>query len=124
MTKPYSLDLRERVAARVLAGGSVRSVAETFSVSVATVVRWSQRQRTTGTPACRKMGGHRQPLLAGERAFLLERLSQEPHVSLRKLMAELAERGIEVSYGTVWNFIHGEGMSFKKKRSAQRTRPA
>jgi hypothetical protein len=35
MTKPYSLDLRERVAARVLAGGSVRSVASTFSVSVA-----------------------------------------------------------------------------------------
>jgi putative transposase len=70
------------------------------------------------------MGGRRQPLLAGERAFLLERLSQEPHVSLRKLTAELADRGVKVSYGTVWNFIHCEGMSFKKKRSAQRTRPA
>jgi hypothetical protein len=37
-------------------------------------------------------------------------------------MTELAERGVAVSYGTVWNFIHREGMSFKKKRAAGRAR--
>ena len=43
MTKPYSLDLRERVTERVAAGDSVRAVATIFTVSVASVVRWSQR---------------------------------------------------------------------------------
>ena len=49
MTKPYSLDLRERVTERVAAGDSVRAVATIFTVSVASVVRWSQRLRRTGT---------------------------------------------------------------------------
>ena len=45
-----------------------------------------------------------------------------PEVTVRGLMTELAERGVAVSYGTVWNFIHREGMSFKKKRAAGRAR--
>jgi transposase len=57
MTKPYSLDLRERVAEGVAAGGSVRAVTATFTVSVASVVRWSQRLRRTGSAARGKMGG-------------------------------------------------------------------
>jgi len=48
MTKPYSLDLRERVTERVAAGDSVRAVATIFTVSVASVVRWSPRLRRTG----------------------------------------------------------------------------
>jgi transposase len=45
MTKPYSLDLRERVTEPVAAGDRVRAVATIFTVSVASVVRWSQRLR-------------------------------------------------------------------------------
>lgn len=122
MSKPYSLDLRERVASRVLAGESVRSVASTFMVSVSSVVRWSQRQRATGSVAPGKIGGHRKRKLAGERGWILQRMASPPAVTLRGLMAELAERGITVSYGAVWNFVHHEGLSFKKKRSARRTR--
>ena len=33
MAKPYSLDLRERVVARVMAGETIRSAAKTFGVS-------------------------------------------------------------------------------------------
>ena len=40
-------------------GPSCRSVAKTFMVSVASVVKWSQRQRAVGSPAALKMGGHR-----------------------------------------------------------------
>ena len=50
----------------------------------------------------------------------MERIAAEPEVTVRGLIAELAERGVAVSYGTVWNFIHREGMSFKKKRAAGR----
>ena len=118
MTKPYSLDLRERVTERVAAGDSVRAVATIFTVSVASVVRWSQRLRRTGSAAGGKMGGHRACTLMGERRWLMERIA-----TVRGLMTELAERGVAVSYGTVWNFLHREAMSFKKKRAAGRARP-
>ena len=94
-------------------------VATIFTVSVASVVRWSQRLRRTGSAAGGKMGGHRACTLIGERGWLMERIAAEPEVTVRGLMTELAERGVAVSYGT---FIHREGMSFKKKRAAGRAR--
>ena len=57
MARAYSLDLRERVVAAVASGQSCRLVAKTFMVSVASVVKWSQRQRAVGSPAALKMGG-------------------------------------------------------------------
>ncbi len=51
MVKPYSDDLRWRVVRRVEAGDTCRAVATMFDVSVASVVRWSQRFRTTGSVA-------------------------------------------------------------------------
>src|ERR1700722_17943884 len=59
MARAYSLDLRERVVGAVAAGQPCRSVAKTFMVSVASVVKWSQRQRAVGSPAALKMGGRR-----------------------------------------------------------------
>ena len=76
--RPYSLDLRERVVGAVAAGESCRSVAKRFDVSVASVVKWSQRFRATGSPAARPMGGNRPYALAGERDWLLKRFSQQP----------------------------------------------
>src|SRR6266852_2428077 len=96
MARPYSLDLRERVVAAVLRGESCRKVAATFGVSVASVVKWSQRFRSTGNAAARPMGGHRPYALAAERDWLLTRLAEKPDVTLRALVAELAERGIRV----------------------------
>lgn len=122
--KPYSIDLRERVVARVQSGESVRPVAESFSVSVASVVRWSQRYRSRGHSAPDKMGRGNAHILDGERSWLLDRIENEPDVTLRQLTAELEERGMKVCYGTMWNFVHREGLSFKKKCSAQRAGPA
>jgi transposase len=66
------------------------------------------------------MGGKRPVLLAGQRAFILDRIEAVPDLSLRALAAELAERGVVVSYGAVWTFMHREGLSFKKKRASGR----
>jgi transposase len=119
MTRPYSMDLRERAVARVLAGESVRSVASMLSISAATVVRWSGRHRATGSAAPGKIGGHKVGILAGEhRDWLLERATRD--FTLRGLVAELAERGVKVDYVQVWRFVHAEGLSFKKKRAARR----
>lgn len=124
MPKPYSLDLRDRAVSRVLAGETVRSVAAVLDVSVASVVKWSQLFRRTGSVAPGPMHGHRPRVLWPHRAWIVARTSNGQAFTLRGLRAELAERGVTVDYKTVWTFIHEEGLSFKKKRSAKRAGPA
>lgn len=125
MPKAYSLDLRERVVSRVMAGESVRSVAAVLDVSVSSVVKWSQRYRATGSVVPGRAGGRtRLSPLAPHRVWLLERIGSGEYVTLRGLQAELAERGTQVDYRTVWNFVHAEGLSFKKNRSAKRAAPS
>ena len=65
------------------------------------------------------MGGRR-PLLLGEREWLLARLAEKPDLTLRAVVAELAERGMPASYGAVWRFFKHEGITFKKKPARQR----
>ena len=45
---------------------------------------------------------------------MLERIKRD--FTLRGLVAELAERGLKVDYRSVWEFVHAEKLSFKKKR--------
>lgn len=123
MVKPYSDDLRERVALFVISGEPVRHAAEVFRVSVASAVKWTQRYRATGTAAAKAMGGRRRDVMAEGRDYALARLAEHPSLALRALQAELAARGVVVSYGAVWHFVHAEGLSFKKKRPGQRDRP-
>jgi transposase len=114
MARPLSNDLRERVISAVLAGESCRAAALRFGVAVSSVVKWSQRQRRTGSVAPGKMGGHRKPVLEPHRAFIIERLSQTPHLTLHGLKSELASRGVQVSHNAVWMFLRREGLRFKK----------
>jgi putative transposase len=114
MARPLSNDLRERVVLAVLRGESCRAVASRFGVAVSSVVKWSQRQRATGSVAPGKMGGHRKRLLEPHRAFIQERIGQTPHLTLHGLKDELAARGIKVSHNAVWMFLRREGLRFKK----------
>ena len=122
MARPFSLDLRERVVAAVVAGESCRKVAANYKVSVASVVRWSQRFRASGSAAAKRMGGNRPRSLAGEQDWLLGRLAAVPDLTLRALVAELGARGVVTSYGSVWRIVHNAGMSFKKNSVRRRTR--
>ena len=121
MAKPYSIDLRERVVAAVISGQSCRAVAEAFDVSVASVVKWSQRYRTTGSVAPGQMGGHKPCRLSGERDWVLARLEEKPDLSVRALSDELAERGIVIGHVAVWHFLRRENLSHKKKPARKRT---
>ncbi len=105
MGRAYSLDLREHVVAAIAAGDSRRAVAATFKVSVASMVKWSQRFRTTENAAAKPMGGNRPYVLTGERDWLLQRLAAQPAITLRALLIDLAERGIKVRYYAVWHFF-------------------
>jgi transposase len=115
MARPYSNDLRERVASAVAGGRSCREVAVLFGVSVASVVKWSQRQRATGSAASRPMGGHRKRLLEPHRELVIERLKAVPDLTLKALVAELTERGVATCPVSVWRLVRSAGMSFKKK---------
>jgi len=121
--RPYSNDLRERVVAAVLTGGLSRNqAAARFGVAISTAIKWVQRFERTGSVAPSKIGGYRPKAIVGEyRGWLLQR-TQEKDFTLRGLVAELAERGLKVDYKTMWKFVHGEKLSFKKKPRRQRAR--
>jgi len=53
-----------------------------------------------------------------------EMLAEVPDITLRRLVAELGERGVVTSYGSVWRLLRDEGMSFKNNAVRQRTGPA
>ncbi len=118
MARPYSKDLRDRVVGSVAGGRSCRATAALFGVSVASVVKWSQRYRATGSAAAYRMGGRRPRRLTGERDWLLARIAEKPDLTLRAVVAELATRGLAASYGAVWRFFAREGITFKKSLHA------
>jgi transposase len=124
MAKPYSDDLRERVARSVVGGRSSRETARLFGVSVASAVKWSQRLRSTGSAASRPMGGHRKRVLASQQAWLLGRLAECPDLTVRLLAVELKGRGFTVSHSTVWSLLRSAGFSFKKNAVRRRATAA
>jgi putative transposase len=93
----------------------VPSAAKQFGVGISTAINWVRRKRETGSVAPGKIGGHKPKAISGEhRAWLLQRI-KEGDFTLRGLVAELAERGLKVDYRSVWEFVHAEKLSFKKK---------
>jgi transposase len=125
MGKPYSIDLRERVVEAVKTGDlSCHQAAKQFGVGVNTAITWMRRLRETGSVAPGKMGGHKPKAISGaHRDWLLQRV-KNGDFTLRGLVAELAEHGLEVDYRSVWEFVHAEKLSFKKNCGGWRTRPS
>jgi|SRR5579862_1414625 len=124
MAGPYSQDLRERAVAAVNSGLSCRQVAHLFGLGVSTVINWVARQRQTGSVAAKPMGGDRNSRLKSERVWLLHRIEAVPDLTLEEIRKELAARGHQVGYGTVWRFFESEGISFKKNRARRRAAAA
>lgn len=119
MTRAYSMDLRERAMARLEAGESIRQVGDALAVAPSSVSKWSMRKRRTGSVAPAPQGGARRApaLNEADRAYILGRLKEESHATLRGLQAELAGRGTVVSYSAVRDFVHKARLSFKKNRA-------
>jgi transposase len=122
MARSLSLDLRERDVAAVSRGMSRRQAAERFGVSTASAVRWCARQRTSGHPAAKPMGGDRHSARIERQAGLILMLVAETEdITLMELQAALTERGHRFGIGTLWRFFDRRGITWKKR---PRTRPS
>ena len=122
MPRPYSQDLRDRVIDAVLAGGESRcSAARRFGISESSAVKWLQRVTRLGDRSCGRMGGYRRSKLEPYRDWLLAAIAAEPDLTLAALCERLAaEHGLKTDTGMLSRFFTGEGISFKKKRAAER----
>ena len=83
-----------------------------------------QRVEQTGSVAPGRMGGHKPKAISGEHAVWLSQRIKDGDFTIRGLVAELSGRGLKVDYHSVWDFVHAEKFSFKKKRGGWRTRPS
>lgn len=59
------------------------------------------------------MGGHRKRI-EPHRDIIVQRLAENPHLTVHGPKAELSERGISVSHNTIWEFLPSEGLRSKK----------
>ena len=125
MGRPCSLDLRERVVAAVEVEGMSRNQAAVrYGVAVSSAIRWVARFRATGSAGPARMGGHKPKTLRGAHAEWLIARCREKDFTISQLVAELLEvRGLKVDRRSVWEFLHAEGLSFKKKPVRQGAGP-
>src|SRR5512147_957837 len=122
--RPYSTDLRERVAAAIdHHEGSLRQIARTFRVSLSFIVRLLQRRRTAGTLAPKPHGGGPPPALGpDDRQRLADLIREQPDATLD----QLKQRGsFTCSLKTLELALRRRRLSRKKKslHASQRDRP-
>jgi transposase len=121
MTRPYSVDLRERVVRAVEAGLSRRAAARRFEVSVSFVIQLLQRWQQRGTVQPERYGGWKRAILAAHAERVHALLRVEPDLTIAELRSRLAAEAIQVSPAAISRFLAAEGLTRKKRRS---TRPS
>ena len=124
MPAPYSLDLRERVAAAVTHHeGSIRQIARIFRVSTSFIVRLLQHQRAAGSLAPKPHRGGPPPALGPEdRQRLAGLIHAQPDATLEQLRQQ---GGFTCSLKTLWLALRHCRLTRKKKSlyASERDRP-
>jgi transposase len=118
MTRPYSVDLRERVVRAVEAGLSRRAAARRFEVSVSFVIKLMRRWRLEGTVEPERYGGWKRPILAAHAERVHDLLRDEPDLTIAELRSRLAAEAIHVSPAAISRFLTAEGLTRKKEDAA------
>ena len=122
--RPYSIDLRERVAAAVDEDeGPQREIARLFRVSVSLVSRLLQRRRQKDTLAPEPHGGGPTPVLSPDDLRRLEDLVREHNDDT---LDQLKQRGgFNCSLTTIWRGLRRQRLTCKKKtqHADERDRP-
>jgi putative transposase len=84
-------------------------------VGISTAINWVRRFRETGSVKPDQVGGYRPKKIAGAYRDWLVQRCRKADFTVRGLVAELAERGLKVDYRTMWEFLHAEKLSYKKR---------
>ena len=123
MTKPLSIDLRERLISAVECGMSRRSAAERFGVAASTAIKWVDQWRQTGHVRPRRQGGdYRSHRIEAHAEESLALIKETPDITLAEIAGHLDQaQGLKVAQSTVWRLLDRRGMTFKKNRARQRT---
>ena len=124
MTRPYSMDLRERMVRAVEAGASRRATAAKFAVSPSCVVKLLKRWRRQGTLEPDPPGGGRRAKLADQAERVDALLAATPDITIAELKARLAADGIEVSPSAISRFLKACGLTRKKRPRTPPSRTA
>jgi transposase len=120
----YSQDLRARVLAAVDDGMAARSAASVFRVSVSYIYKALIRRRRTGEASASSRRGHRpRKLTPAQETALAAHITAHADITLAALQTWLAaEHAVRLSNGAMWSAVDRLGLSFKKRRSAPRSR--
>jgi transposase len=118
--RAYSLDLRERIVRAVAAGRPQSEVARTFRVGRATVRRYLELERATGSLAPRPIPGRPAAIGAAQGPALRAQLGDAPDATLEEHRERWArEMGVRVSVSAMHRAIARLGFT-RKKRSSTR----
>jgi transposase len=116
MGRGYSLDLRERIVARVASGTSRRAAARLFSVSESCAIKLIHRVAATGSAAPARQG--RPPgggKLMAHLGYLTGRVEAQPDITMPELADELKrERGVTAHPASISRILCGAGYTYKK----------
>ncbi len=122
--KPYSMDLRQRIAAAIDHGeGSFREIARRFRVSLSLIARLLRRRRQAGTLEPKPHGGGHPPALDHEgEERLRELVRQHPDATLNELRQRL---GVASSRSALARALERRELTRKKKtlHAEERDRP-
>ena len=123
MAKPFSQDLRERMARAVQAGRSRHEAARIFGVSASCVIKLMQRYEANGEYRPDKFGGHKRPILADHEDKVRSLVSARPDPTVAELWRELTALGIEAGRSSVGHFLQRLQPTYKTFYAAERQRP-
>jgi transposase len=117
MSRAYSQDLRDRVIDAALKQRlSARAAAERFGIGVATAIVWVRRARETGSRAAKPRGQPRGSKLDAHREAILGWIDAKADITIAEIRERLsAEHDVTAGVGTVWEFLHRCGLTFKKR---------
>ena len=122
MTRPLSMDLRERLVSAVTGGMSRRDAAVRFGVAASTAIKLADQWRRTGDVRPRPQGGDKRSYrIEAHAEEILALVETTPDITLSEIAAHLDEmHGLRVAPSTVWRLLDRRGMTFKKNRARQR----
>lgn len=122
MPKPYSYDLRIRVARAAAKNIPIREVAAHYDVSPSFVSRMHQLLRETGDVLHKQFGGYKRHKLAPYANHITKKIENNPSITLAEIQDWLhKDHGLHIHISTLDRFIRLRlNMSYKKNGSCRR----